>query len=69
MAWKNYIWDFDGTLFNTYPVMLEALREAMKQSSVEFPGDLEAYIKRFSIRKFDSLLSLQTMTFLICIIK
>lgn len=38
MAWKNYIWDFDGTLFNTYPVMLEALREAMKQSSVEFPG-------------------------------
>ncbi|MEG1220471.1 MAG: phosphatase, partial [Lactococcus sp.] len=22
MAWKNYIWDFDGTLFNTYPVML-----------------------------------------------
>lgn len=52
MAWKKYIWDFDGTLFNTYPVMLEALREAMKQSSVEFPGDIEAYIKRFSIRKF-----------------
>ncbi|MEY8457951.1 HAD-IA family hydrolase [Lactococcus ileimucosae] len=52
MMWKNYIWDFDGTLFNTYPVMLEALDEAMKQSSVEFPGDLEAYIKRFSIQKF-----------------
>ncbi|EKF51119.1 HAD-IA family hydrolase [Lactococcus garvieae] len=52
MEWKNYIWDFDGTLFDTYPVMLVALRETMKQMSVEYPGDLEAYIKRFSIRKF-----------------
>lgn len=52
MVWKNYIWDFDGTLFDTYPVILEALRETIEQTSVVFPGDLEAYVKRFSIRKF-----------------
>ncbi|MFZ2543113.1 MAG: phosphatase, partial [Lactococcus raffinolactis] len=26
MEIKNYIWDFDGTLFDTYPVMLDALQ-------------------------------------------
>ena len=52
MIWKNYIWDFDGTLFDTYPVMLEALKFAMEKSSISFKGDLAHYIKMFSIRKF-----------------
>lgn len=26
---RNYLWDFDGTLFDTYPVMATAFREAL----------------------------------------
>ncbi|MFC4652201.1 HAD-IA family hydrolase [Lactococcus nasutitermitis] len=52
MKLRNYIWDFDGTLFDTYPVMLQALRQVMKNYSIEYDGDLEDFIKRYSIRKF-----------------
>lgn len=52
MVWKNYIWDFDGTLFDTYPVMLEALRQAMLDCKVSYKGDLERYVKQYSIRQF-----------------
>lgn len=31
MEYKNYIWDFDGTLFNTYPKMLKALQGALAE--------------------------------------
>ncbi|WP_096816999.1 HAD-IA family hydrolase [Lactococcus fujiensis] len=49
---KNFIWDFDGTLFNTYPVMLEALKQAMILNKVSFEGDLAVYIKQHSIKTF-----------------
>lgn len=52
MTWKNYIWDFDGTLFDTYPVMMQALEKALEECSVKFEGDLARYVKMFSIRKF-----------------
>ncbi|MGM9973972.1 MAG: HAD-IA family hydrolase [Clostridiaceae bacterium] len=29
MKYKAVIWDFDGTLFNTYPVMVKAFKEAL----------------------------------------
>lgn len=28
---RHFIWDFDGTLFNTYPVVIENLRKALRQ--------------------------------------
>lgn len=30
MRYKAVIWDFDGTLFNTYPVMVKAFKEALR---------------------------------------
>ncbi|MDR1606409.1 MAG: HAD-IA family hydrolase [Streptococcaceae bacterium] len=49
---KNYIWDFDGTLFDTYPVMLTALRQTIAKHAIDYTGDLAYYIKRYSIRQF-----------------
>ncbi|MHC5267863.1 HAD-IA family hydrolase [Enterococcus sp. LJL98] len=28
---KNYIWDFDGTLFDTYPVLLDSILQSLLQ--------------------------------------
>ena len=28
---KHFIWDFDGTLFDTYPVIIENLREGLRE--------------------------------------
>lgn len=28
---KNFIWDFDGTLYDTYPVMLDSIMHSLKQ--------------------------------------
>jgi HAD superfamily hydrolase (TIGR01549 family) len=32
---KNLIWDFDGTLFNTYPAMIYAFRKALQDRNIE----------------------------------
>lgn len=32
---KNIIWDFDGTLFNTYPIMTYAFKRALKDRGIE----------------------------------
>ncbi len=32
---KNVVWDFDGTLFDTYPVMTQALFEMLKEKGIE----------------------------------
>lgn len=34
MTYKNFIWDFDGTLFDTYPVMLNTLAQALAEFGV-----------------------------------
>ena len=52
MTLKNYIWDFDGTLFDTYPVMLRALKQVMIKHDIHYDGDLAYFIKKYSIRKF-----------------
>ena len=31
---KNYIWDFDGTLFDTYPAMVNGAIKAMKELGI-----------------------------------
>ncbi|MGO2199687.1 MAG: HAD-IA family hydrolase [Pseudolactococcus laudensis] len=52
MEIKNYIWDFDGTLFDTYPVMLDALQQTIAKHGIQYDGDLAYFIKKYSIRKF-----------------
>ena len=52
MEIKNYIWDFDGTLFDTYPVMLDALQQTIAKHGILYDGDLAYFIKKYSIRKF-----------------
>ena len=48
----NYIWDFDGTLYDTYPIMLKALMETFKEFGIE-KDEKEVYqkIKTESIRQ------------------
>lgn len=39
MEIKNYIWDFDGTLFDTYPVMLDALQQTIVKHGIQYDAD------------------------------
>lgn len=50
---KNYIWDFDGTLFDTYPVMLDALQQTIAKHGILYDGDLAYFIKN---TRFENLL-------------
>ena len=46
MRYDNLIWDFDGTLFDTYPPMCRDLRAAMGALGVWFP--MEELLARFT---------------------
>jgi HAD superfamily hydrolase (TIGR01509 family) len=54
---KAVIWDFDGTLFDTYPGMLRALMATLKDYGVQKDADqLLVAIKRDSMKKvFDDV--------------
>ena len=41
---KNYIWDFDGTLFDTYPAMVDGAWQALKDFGISM-GKKEIYFK------------------------
>lgn len=34
MRFKNFVWDFDGTLFNTYPHMVKSMQRALQEMGV-----------------------------------
>ena len=34
MRYQHFIWDFDGTLFNTYPRMVKCFDHALRQCGV-----------------------------------
>ncbi|MBC9825512.1 HAD-IA family hydrolase [Carnobacterium inhibens] len=36
---KHVIWDFDGTLFDTYPVMAKIFKDLLEKESIEEPID------------------------------
>ena len=36
---KHVIWDFDGTLFDTYPVMAKIFKELLEKEGIEEPLD------------------------------
>ena len=49
---KNYVWDFDGTLFDTYPAMVDGALQAM--AAVGILADQETIypiMKKFSTRQ------------------
>lgn len=48
---RNFIWDFDGTLYDTYPVMMNALMQALEDFHIQL-DDNHVYktIKQKSIR-------------------
>lgn len=41
---KNYIWDFDGTLFDTYPAMVDGAWQALKDFGISMDKK-EIYFK------------------------
>lgn len=63
MVYQNAIWDFDGTLYDTYPVMLKALVAVYQQQQVPVDQDaLYKAIKQTSIKKVLQALADQTGT-------
>ena len=52
MAIKNYIWDFDGMLFDTYPHTLACFIETYRRHGIKIDGD-EAY-RLFKITMWDA---------------
>ncbi len=49
MAYKNFIWDFDGTLFDTYQGMTEALIAAAKTYQIQLEPDFTLGLLKVSM--------------------
>ncbi len=45
--YRHIVWDFDGTLFNTYPAMASAFQSLLKENGIE--EDLEDILKHMKI--------------------
>ena len=45
--YKHIIWDFDGTLFDTYPVMAGTFKETLEKDGIEEP--LEEIMKQMKV--------------------
>ncbi|TDQ36614.1 HAD-IA family hydrolase [Aureibacillus halotolerans] len=45
--YKHIIWDFDGTLFDTYPVMAKTFQEALMEQGLEEP--MSDVLKRLKV--------------------
>lgn len=50
---KNFIWDFDGTLFDTYPIYTKAIQEAITENTHKKPSlvEIEKIVRGSSIKK------------------
>lgn len=47
---KNYIWDFDGTLFDTYPAMVDGAWQALKDFGISMDKkEIYFKMKKYSI--------------------
>lgn len=59
---REIIWDFDGTLFNTYPGTVNAFREALKDNGIdETDENILSYFKTaegFAVMHFKELYGL-----------
>ncbi|HEX7064283.1 MAG TPA: HAD-IA family hydrolase [Bacillales bacterium] len=45
--YKHVIWDFDGTLFDTYPVMAQIFKELLEEEGIEEP--LEEIVRQMKV--------------------
>ncbi|OTP27473.1 hypothetical protein A5802_001208 [Enterococcus mundtii] len=61
---KNYIWDFDGTLFDTYPAMVEGVSQALQDFGIERPKkEIYRVMKQESVRKLRESYQLEEVSF------
>ena len=52
MEYKNYFWDFDGTLYNSYPGMVRAFVETLKTQEIELDSkEVYKIMREASVRK------------------
>ena len=52
MEYKNYFWDFDGTLYNSYPGMIRAFVETLKTQEIELDSkEVYKIMREASVRK------------------
>ncbi len=52
MEIKNYIWDFDGTLYDSYPAMVEGAAKALQDFGIiKDPREIYQTMKKFSTRQ------------------
>lgn len=50
----NYIWDFDGTLYDTYPIMLKALMRTFKEFDIN--KDEESVYKKIKMESIRQMI-------------
>nr|WP_242542484.1 HAD-IA family hydrolase [Enterococcus sp. DIV1298c] len=61
---ENYIWDFDGTLFDTYPAMVEGAFHALNDFGIERPkNEIYRVMKQESMRKLRESYQLEEVAF------
>ena len=52
MEYKNYFWDFDGTLYNSYPGMVRVFVETLKTQEIELDSkEVYKIMREASVRK------------------
>jgi phosphoglycolate phosphatase-like HAD superfamily hydrolase len=56
---RNIIWDFDGTLFDTYPALIHAFRRALGDYGVQIPQELIVRHARLSLTLYGDELAKQ----------
>jgi len=56
---RNIIWDFDGTLFDTYPAIIHAFRRALDDYGVQIPQELIVRHARMSLTLYGDELAKQ----------
>lgn len=50
MKFKNYIWDFDGTIVDTYPLMSKAFKIALKEKNIDATlEEINTQLKKSSV--------------------
>ena len=48
--YKHFIWDFDGTLFDSYPPMVKAYHEALKEQGIKVSEEEILRLMKISVR-------------------
>lgn len=69
--YKHLFWDFDGTLYNSYPQIIQALQRTMAESGLPTPSAAEALplLKHsvfYSVSHFANLYGMDTDTLMQC---